>query len=406
MKRREFVLGATSVAGLIYTSGVRAAKPCFPILDGSTGSATCPDLNNNSTLAEDASRLRPGERVDSIALPRDIEEWDISWQNRTAFYDDSRREIQYMGKPQSSVGGRNRSTHHVYSEESNSWRTTSTNVTPNSYGHIWCVTFDHSVRPGDYYHVQHYPYEGDNTRTLLRYNRQADSWGKLPKANFDVWNNSTTPNSGPVFHPNLLGPGQPGIYCFSNGALSYFDVTKETWTLVRDDVQYDRTYGGNRDNGWKHNSSLYIPGLDLAMFGSGSNGIIGGNPHGLFIRAGDADNYSPPVARMPVRVGNEEPGFNSYQMLLDPTDPTQSTVMLLERSGGRVYTSNDPLSGISSWTLQPYQHPFWNNNPYRSSISGEEGSWTCCSISRYGVVLGMGTHSGGGTIMWKPGSAA
>lgn len=340
-------------------------------------------------------------------MPNNIEQWDISWQNRTAFYDDTRREIQYMGKPQSSVGGRNRSTHHVYSEGSNSWRTTSTNVTPNSYGHIWCLTFDHSVSPGDYYHVQHYPNEGGNTRTLLRYNRATDSWGRLPDANFNVWNNSTTPNSGPVYHPNLLGPGRPGIYCFSNSALSYFDVNNQSWTLIRDDIQYNGTYGGRNENGWKHNCSLYIPGLDLAMFGSGENGVIGGNPHGLFIPAGDADNRTPPVARMPVFVNNLEDGANSYNMLLDPTDPTRSTVMLLERRGGNVYTSNDPLSGINSWTLQPYRHPFWTDNPYRyRGDNVHDGSWTCCSIPRYGVVLGMGTHSGGGTLMWKPGSSA
>jgi len=331
-------------------------------------------------------------------MPSNIETWDISWQNRTAFYDETRSEIQFMGKPQSSVGGRNRSPHWVYSEATGTWRTTSTNVTPNSYGHIWCVTFDHSVSPGDYYHVQHYPAEGDNMRTLLRYNRATNSWGKLPEAGFDLWNNSSTPNSGPVYHPNLLGPGRPGIYCLSNDGLSYFDVNNQSWVSVRRDMFYDSTYGD-----WKHNSSLYVPGLDLALFGSGQNGFVGGRPQCLIVESGNADDPTPPIRDLPYPVDNLNQG-NTAHMLLDPTDPTRSTIMLLESVGGRVWTSNDPMSGASSWTLQSWSHPLWNNNPYRRA--SDSGSWTCCSIPRYGVVLGMGSQNGAGTILWRPDSSA
>ena len=396
MKRREFVFGATSLAGLALTRQSLAVMPCPPPLDGASQQLQCP--TQPGSLSDDAAGLGPGQWLDSLPMPDDIEEWDISWQNRTAFFDESRREIQYMGKPQSSMGGRNRSTHHIYSESSNTWRTISRNVTPNSFGHIWCTTFDHTHRPGDYYHVQQQPSEGNNTRTLLRYNRQADSWGKLPDAAFDVWNNSATPNPGPVFHPNLLGPGQPGIYCFSNDELSYFDVINGTWTLVRDSIFYNGTYGN-----WKHSSSLYVPGLDLALFGGGENGgsVV------LAIASGNANDQTPPVYNIPsgVRISNVEYDANSYNMLLDPTDTTRSTIMLLQRGGGRVYRCNNPAGGASAWRLQSDSHPFWTDNPYRLGNNGDYGSWTCCSIPTYGVVLGMGTHSGGGTIMWRPGSA-
>lgn len=355
-----------------------------------------------SALAQGAAALGPGEWADSIAMPPDTQEWDISWQNRTGFYDEARREIQYMGKPQASAGGENRSTHHVYDEDSDAWRTVSSVVTPSALGHIWCVTFDHDK--GDYYHLQQQPNQGDfdNTRTLLRYDREADSWGQLPQADFDVWNNSSTPNSGPVFHPNLLGPGRPGIYCSGNDVLSYFDVSAQTWTMVVGDILYHPTYGGDGSGGWRHNSSLYVPGLDLALFGSGERGYIGGEPHCLIIEAGGADNPEPPVRSLPVAVDNLASGV-SANMLLDPTDPSRSTIMLLERGGNRVWTSDDPRSGAQSWTLQPYTHPLWTDNPYRIGDSDHAGSWTCCSLPRYGVVLGMGTQNGGGTVMWRPG---
>lgn len=387
MKRRDFVIGAAGLAGMFYRNPLWA-DPCPPTLTGSTtGGMSCPRQTGTSTLVGDAESLGLGEWTDSIAMPSDIATWDISWQNRTAFYDDSRGEIQYMGKPQASAGGRNRSTHHVYSEETNTWRTISTNVTPDSYGHIWCVTFDHTVSPGDYYHVQQQPNEGGNTRTILRYNRQADSWGKLPLASFDIWNNSSTPNPGMCYHPNLLGPGRPGIYCFGD-SLAYFDVASQTWTQVRSGMQYTPYWG-------RQNTTLYVPGLDLIVYGTSKDNDF----NGMVVRSGDADNQNPTVITFPAYVTNAESRANSYHMLLDPTDPTKSTIMLLQRDGGNVYTSNNPIAG--SWALQPYQHPIYNNNPY---TNGDRGATTVCSIPRYGVVLGMGSHSGGGTIMWRPGS--
>ena len=106
---------------------------------------------------------------------------------------------------------------------------------------------------------------------------------------------------------------------------------------------------------------------------------------------------------MPFQVNNVSPGTAAH-MLLDPRDATQSTIMLLERAGNRVWTCSDPLAGAGAWTLESWGHPFWDENPYHGQSASEEGSWTCCSIPRYGVVMALASNqSGGGTMLWRPG---
>jgi len=42
MKRRDFIIGSTSSAGILLLDGAKAATPCWPVLDGSTASRPCP----------------------------------------------------------------------------------------------------------------------------------------------------------------------------------------------------------------------------------------------------------------------------------------------------------------------------------------------------------------------------
>jgi hypothetical protein len=359
---------------------------------------------SSSTLKTAADSLSEGQWTDTpISMPSDIGSADISWQCRTAFYDDNRREIQLMGKPQASAGGLTRCIHWIYDEENNSWTTTATNLVPNMYGHIWMVTFDHTESPGDYYFAGGQPLDAPYRNQIRRYNRSTDSWETLTSSSFNPWSSSPSPDPGPCYHPNLLGPGRPGIYCFGNQGLSYYDVVNDSWTQVRNDIQYDATYG--KGNGWGGNQSLYVPGLDIALWGSGANGFESSVPQGLVITSGGADDTTPTTFDMPAPItqsSNNSSANESCMMILDPTDPTQKTVMLLERWGNKVYTSNNPTGGLGAWTEETWTHPFGaDNNPYQDETTA--GSWTCCSIPRYGVVLGFMSQDGAGTILWKPG---
>lgn len=328
---------------------------------------------------------------------------DISWQCRTGFYDESRGEIQYMGKGQGGANAR----HFRYNEHSDSW--TTTNSDAGGYlGHIYCaVSFDRTDNPGDYYYVQQYPNETPNacTTTVNRYNRDEDAWDQLPAAGFNVWQSSNTPNPGVVYHPNLLGPGLPGLFCWDTNQFSYFDFQNQSWTSVRTGIRYVDPYGGTSYNSWRLTQSIYVPGLDIAMYGSGDTGFVGGNPQCLVIEAGSGGDQNHSTYDMPEQVCSDDYTTGTYDMILDPRDPTLSTIMLLEKNGGTVYTCSDPTQGLSGWTQESFTHPFWNNNPYRSTVTNQRHSWTACSIPKYGVILGMGSYGdGGGSVLWKPGT--
>lgn len=232
MKRRDFVVGAASAATLVLVERATAAAPCPPILNGVKGGQIACAA---STLGDQANQLGAGDWLYSIPLPSEIGQFDISWQNRTAFWDDVHREIQFMGKAQN--GGR--AKHWIYSESNDAWRQPGIDVAPDKLGHIWMVTFDHSDDPGDYYYVeQDVQGSGSNDirNTIRRMDRSVENgegtanspWGLLSRAEFAVWEHTDTPNPGIGYHPNLLGPAHPGIFCWGTTDFSYWDKLNDS----------------------------------------------------------------------------------------------------------------------------------------------------------------------------------
>jgi hypothetical protein len=195
------------------------------------------------------------------------------------------------------------------------------------------------------------------------------------------------------FHPNLLGPGRPGLYCIATGGsvgFSYFDLIGQRWTQVRTFSAYS-TYGNRKYTG----AGIYVPGRDELLFGTGEN-----DQDMIVIKAGDADNQNPELRGAPIKILGGAFNRNGAHMILDPR--SNSTVMLLERKGNRVWTSSN---GGLSWSQAGFTHPFWSSSAANAlKHDQDEGSWTPCSISRYGVVMGLySNQGGGGSIMWKPG---
>lgn len=400
MKRREFVIRATSAAGLAFAETVKSAIPCPPILGNATnGQEVCPRPAGPSGLADQAAQLNPGEWLNSISLPSAIEQFDISWQNRTAFWDDVHGEIQFMGKAQ----GGGSAKHWIYSETSNAWRQSSGDVAPGKLGHVWQVTFDHTDDPGDYYFVEQDVGASPQVANTIRHmDRSLEDgqgstnapWRLLTRAPFEVWEPTDTPNPGLGYHPNLLGPGRPGIFCWGTTDFSFWDKNNNSWRHV-DSFGLSAPYGDRNQN-----SSLYVPGHDLLIFGSSVNQ----SQQALIIPAGYSGDTTPVLEDLPIRVHNHTRG--GAHLLIDPTD--DSRIMLLERDGSRVWTNADGGRG-ASWRLESFTHPFWNNLPV-DDLDG--GSWTPCSIPSYGVVLGMASYGSAannganGTIMWRPGTLA
>lgn len=395
MRRRDFVLGAASVAGAFCTGQVRAQTPCPPSLSGATSPDNCPTPTGAGNLSEAAAQLDQGQwMINPIKMNADVSRWDISWQNTTAFWDDMRREIQYMGKPQASAGGLARQGHWIYSEQTDTWRVTSTTVAPNHYGHIWGVTFDHTDDVGDYYYIEQDP-EPDAERSVRIMDRSVENgqgstnspWTQVAQSSFDLWSpdqaNIYQPGIG--FHPNLLGSGKPGIYGVAVEQHVYYDKRNETW--VKNSVSNSDPYRT------RHGCpSIYVPGRDILVFGDGN----AANSDYMIIYADDIDNASPEIKAGPITVRGTT--GNHGKFVIDPRD--DSVIMLLEATGNRVWTSRD---GAQTWRLESYEHPFWDEGLSRTFANSQDGgSWTCCSIPRFGCVVGLYTYNPA-TILWRPG---
>jgi len=179
-----------------------------------------PSTFSGSVLELAAAALANGAwTADAIAFNPQSQAFDISWQNRTAFWDNENRELQYMGKAQSGGAAR----HFIYDEQTNTWRSPNLDVTPGKVGHIWTAAFDHTDDPGDYYHVEDgHTAAPVRTRTIRHYSRSADTWTDLPLAAFDIWS-TDSPNPGAAYHPNLMGPGRPGLFAYSSVRFAWFD---------------------------------------------------------------------------------------------------------------------------------------------------------------------------------------
>jgi hypothetical protein len=357
----------------------------------------------SSSLKTAADSLSAGQfALDPITMPAELARFDISWQNRTAFYDDERREIQFMGKAQTGGSAK----HWIYDEETDVWRQTSGDVTPDQLGHIWLVTFDHET--GDYYHIEQQPTSG--MEFTVRYmDRSVESgqgstnspWTTLPSAASRIWSFSHTPNTGICIHPHLFGPGRKGLFCFGVDRVSAYNLIDGTWTHLGDP--------GSPYKLRRNSATLYIPGQESILIGGSKDADTEGDlnfgwPKGAQNALGAALPTQFTGIGLPLVIAGGA-GLEYCHVCIDPTN--NRNAMLLERTGSqRVYISSD---GGATWTLQPYTHPFWTEFTSRSwNNSGDGGSYTVCSIPRYGVILGMSSDDGGGPgsghcILWRPG---
>lgn len=356
---------------------------------------------HTSVLKDAADALGPGDWVeDPITWNPLNSTFDISWQNRTAYWDDEHREIHYMAKAQGGGAAR----HFIYDEETDTWRATSLDVADDKLGHIWITAFDHTDDPGDYYYLEQDPgtFSGpeNTTRTVRHMDRSVEAgqgttnspWSLLDDATFQVWNTSDTPATGIGYHPNLMGPGRPGLFCYDVIGFAWWDKLNNTWTEGAN-FSLGNVYGDRNGS-----VSLYVPGHDILLFGSGKRDGQNWTQQGIVIPAGYGANpdATPDLVNLPISV---ETGLaeDAAHMLIDPRD--SRVIMLLERGNlSRVWTSDD---AGANWTLESFTHPFWDNLPVDTD---DAGSWTPCSIPRYGVILGMASNVGsGGTMMWRPG---
>lgn len=380
MKRRSFLKGA---AGLVTAasgfSRIAEAQPCPPPDFGDTNVACGV---TTSTLSEVAASLGPGQSIEFI--PNTLQNaLDIQWQITTVFYDVVRREIQYMGKPATSQS--NQYSHYMFVEASNSWRAVARPAFTGS-GHVWCYAFDPST--GDYYATQY-----SNT-TLRRYRRQTDRWESLARdTSGDLQDGGLF---APIFgwHPNLFGPGKPGLYAHATFYGLAWNPETNAWSRITAGSWSNPGPFRNKNNG----VAIYLPGSDrLAIWGKSQASTPDNSV--VWVEAGAGlssdivgDGLISSGGKPPILINGAGGTTRHGHIVAHPMDVNR--LLCLEEYGSdRVWSSVDDGS---TWTLESFKHPFAN-------MRGQGEEFTCGTIPSYGVLIGITSDtSGGQTVLWKP----
>ncbi|MEM9188681.1 MAG: hypothetical protein AAGF12_05870 [Myxococcota bacterium] len=345
-----------------------------------------------TALSMAAGGLAPGEWTDfeegKNTVSRSL---DIQWNTVTMYYDEARRELQYMGKPASSQSRDHR--HYIYDEASNRWRTTGHSLFPGT-GHIWSTAFD-PINGNYYFHrwTDDFVWIMDRAVEAGR-GEAADPWRRTSSQTDPELGGS---NAGPVcalcWHPNLFGAGRPGLVNYGQLRLFAWNPAIDRWSLM------DR-YGSGSPY-WAHRAGqgVFLPSSNQAILGTGRDN--GQAMPLIWVDAG-AGEVTSAISAGAVGIAGEPPltvrgtggTTNSARFLLHPNDPTR--LLMLETFGSsRVWVSAD---AGASWDLQNYTHPF-NNLPADS-----RGMWTCGSVPPYGVIWAMTSRGNGdgASRLWKP----
>lgn len=379
-------LGALAGAMSFRTS--EAAKPCPPLLanaDGDFGSSSCG--SSTSLLAQTAGSLAPGQSApftpNTLQDPRDIQ-----WQVQTIWYDETRGELQYMGKPATSQS--RDYSHYIYSEATDTWSTSGKSLFPGT-GHIWNCTFD--PVNGDYWFRK---YAGNEMRWFDRSDGANGRWKTTTTQTSPDLNNGNANFAAMGWHPNLFGPGRPGILIWAVFRFFGFDLTTGQYSVLTPSNFSSNGPYWNRGPG----QALYLPARDQLICFARDEG--NGDP-AVIVDAG-AGNSSDVVGDGFVRTTSEPPipvfgggGTNNHGHVVHHPDDPNRLLLLDEHGSSRVWESID---FGNSWQRQSYTHPF------QQMQNWSVGEYTVGTIARYGVIVGMTSDDGGGeTVLWRPGSS-
>jgi len=348
-----------------------------------TSEAFSVSIVGDSALASAAAALGVGQSVQFTKNTLQSQ-WDIQWQNESIFYDATRQELQYMGKPASSQSLNH--SHYIYSENTDSWATTGQSLFPGS-GHIWYPAFD--TDNGDYFYRR-------NQTDLVRWFDRSDGSNGIWKATPSQTNPALSAGNDNLaamgWHPNLFGSGNPGLFLWSPFRFFGFNLTSQSWSVLQPSNFSQGTSLWNRSTG----QALYLPGTDQLICFAADRG--NGDP-ALTVDAG-AGNSSDIIGDSLAREINDPPinikgggGSEVHGHVINHPNDEDRLLIFDEHSTGRVWDSTDQGS---SWSLKTYSHPF------TGMPSASSGEYTV-GTGPYGVVIAMSsTSSGGETILWKP----
>jgi hypothetical protein len=326
---------------------------------------------------------------------------DVQWMTSVIYFDPIRNQIQYMGKAASSQD--DSFYHYYYDCDSDTW-TEPFNpvfVGTGSTGHLWCHAFDQIE--GNYY-MGHY-----NRSQVRRFDPATAStsaaWTLLPDTAVNMGGTAAgrTLHDGtaPIYgwHPNLFGPGQPGLFVLNLWGRSFgYNPADDTWKLLQESGTQPDPFGG-RNNG----QAIYIPETDqLAIFSQHNEG--GSNNVVLWVDAGvgNATNaveegyITAGTNTFPFIIAGKGGGVRQGKVVNHPEDPNR--LLLFEQGGtGQVYDSTDYGD---TWVLRTSSsHP----GRYQHTFDAVTEAFTIGSLPLQKCVIGIASNGGQQIKLWKPG---
>lgn len=337
-------------------------------------------VNSATVLRQAASGLASNGTTTLTYNPLGLA-YDIQWMTTCIFYDATRKELQYMGKPASSQSTNHR--HYIYNETTNTWRTTGTSLFP-SLGHIWSATFDPDV--GDYY------FHRSNDLFVRRMNRNVEAGGGISNNPWTQTSSDSAVISGnqpPVaavgWHPHLYGTNDGGLVDWRTLYVMGWRKATDTWNVIGGEYYFDGKFFNNASG-----CAAYLPGLQKIILAS-----TGTQQRMMSIAAGSNGTTAPVVDLGTGPIGIVGDNGNSGKLIVDPTNSSYALI-LRHNSPYTVWRSTD--GGVSWDTIGT--HPFTTVN----MSSESNGTWTCGSLPDHGVVVGMSSNgNGNGTFrLWKP----
>jgi hypothetical protein len=380
MIRRDFLRRTLEITTGMVVAQKTIAAPCPPLLFSDSGTQNPPSCDVSS-LASVADALGAGQSsaftANTLQHPQDIQ-----WQTQTIFYDESRRELQYMGKPATSQSSNY--SHYIYSADNNTWRTSGKSLFPGT-GHIWNMTFD--LENGDYWFRKY------NENRLRYFDRSSNAWKTTGDQNSPGLNDGNTNLAAMGWHPNLFGAGQSGIFLWSPYRFFAYNINTQKFTVLSPNNFSSSSPFWNRGPG----QALYLPGSDqLICFAQRANGH-----QAILVNAG-AGNASDALGEGKIQLTGEPPiqvygggGTSNHGHVVNHPNNPNRLLLLDEHGSSRVWESNN---AGQSWSQKGYRHPF---QEMRNASAGE---YTVGTIAPHGVIVGMTSdYDGGELILWKPG---
>ena len=308
---------------------------------------------------------------------------DIQWNLQTIFYDELRGGLQYMGKPASGQPNGLEYSHYLYDEYNDTW--TDVGIVSSGSGHVWSLTFDPDN--GDYY--------WSNGGQLKRFRRRKgvalSSWETLSSTSDLTAGGLGAPILG--WHPNLFGPGKPGLYGHNAFYGLAWNPETDSWSRCRTTSWPSGSAYRDKNNG----QAIYMPESDrLVLFGRNKTT---GNEESFYIDAGAglssdviADGLAGELPETPITVRGSG-NFNVHGHIVQSPTNRNHVYCLQEHGTPNVWKSTD---GANTWVLKGYTHPF-------NAMSGEADEWTVGTIHNYRCIVAMSSDSAGGeTVLWKP----